>query len=162
MGMYDGILREAIHRFKYQDRPQLAEPLGLLLTQYAHSQSSDLNALRFDGLLPVPMHPVRQRLRGYNQSERLARVLSRELGIPQANNLLLRRRSTRPQVGLDREARQINLRAAFTVPNPEIVAGKALLLVDDVSTTGSTLHECAHSLKSAGAKSVYALTLAAG
>jgi len=162
MGQYDGVLRALIHRFKYRDRPQLAEPLGILLADFARIQSSSLHDLCFDALLPVPMHPVRQRLRGYNQSDRLARVVARELGLPLETQMLTRPRATRPQVGLTGDARRINLRAAFAVPHPELVSGKTLLIVDDVTTTGSTLDACAATLQAAGATAVYALALAAG
>ncbi|MBV9852891.1 MAG: ComF family protein [Armatimonadetes bacterium] len=162
MGAYEGVLRAAVHQFKYRDRPQMAEPLGLLLADHARAQSVALHDLRFDALLPVPMHPIRRRLRGYNQSERLARVLARDLGLPLEVKSLIRTRATRPQVGLTGDARRHNLRGAFAVPRPAKVAGRTLLLVDDVVTTGSTLSECAAILKAAGAKAVYALTLAAG
>ena len=137
-------------------------PLGCLLAEHARAQASALNGLRFDGLLPVPMHPVRERVRGYNQSERLARVVAAELGLPLLPRVLVRARSTRPQVGLSEDARRTNLRGAFAVKQPERVAGKTLLLIDDVVTSGSSLHECAAALNAAGAKAVYALTLAAG
>jgi len=162
VGAYDGVLRHAIHQFKYRDRPQLAIPLGLLLTAYAREQAAVLNGLQFDALLPVPMHPVRQRIRGYNQSERLARVLSQDLSLLLSTNALVRVRPTRPQVGLSAEARRTNLRGAFAVKRTEWVSGKTLLLVDDVVTSGSSLYECSVTLKAAGAKAVYALTLAAG
>ena len=162
LGTYEGVLRAAIHQFKYRDRPQLAEPLGLLLTDYARAHAADLHGLAFDALLPVPMHPARRRLRGYNQSERLARVLSRELALPLDSRSLVRARRTRPQVGLSEDARRHNLHGAFAVPHPTAITGKCLLLVDDVETTGSSLHGCAVVLKAAGAKAVYALTLAAG
>ncbi len=162
LGVYDGVLRHAIHQFKYRDRPQLAGPLGHLLADYARVQASDLNHLRFDALLPVPMHPVRQRIRGYNQSERLARILGAELSLPLLPNVLIRVRPTRPQVGLSGEARRTNLRGAFNVKQPDLVCGKTLLLIDDVVTSGSSLHECAVVLNTAGAQAVYALTLAAG
>lgn len=162
MGAFDGILQTAIHHFKYHDRPQLAVPLGALLASYARAESVQLNDLRFDALLPVPMHSVRRRLRGYNQSERLARIVSAELGLPLMTNALLRTRPTRPQVGLTGEARRRNLHGAFAVRSLELVNGKTFLLIDDVATSGSSLHECAATLKLAGAKAVYALTLAAG
>ena len=162
LGVYDGVLRHAIHQFKYRDRPQLAGPLGHLLADYARVQASDLNHLRFDTLLPVPMHPVRQRIRGYNQSERLARILGAELSLPLLPNVLVRVRPTRPQVGLSGEARRTNLRGAFNVKQPDLVCGKTLLLIDDVVTSGSSLHECAVVLDAAGAQAVYALPLAAG
>ncbi len=162
LGAYDGVLRHTIHQFKYRDRSQLAVPLGRLLAEYARAHASELNALHFDVLLPMPMHPVRQRVRGYNQSERLARVLSSELDLPLLTGVLVRARPTRPQVGLSGEARRTNLRGAFTVSQPDSVQGKTLLLVDDVVTSGSSLHECAAALSAAGAQAVYALTLAAG
>lgn len=159
-GGYEGVLRDAIHRFKYHDRPALAEPLGAHLAAFARTQASALNALHFDALVPVPMHPVRRRLRGYNQSERLARVVGRELGLPVQPQWLLRTRATHPQVGLSGEARTANLHGAFAAS--EGVVGKMILLIDDVTTTGSTLDECAKTLKAAGTKAVYTLTLAAG
>ena len=134
MGAYDGVLRHAIHQFKYRERPQLAVPLGRLLAAYAREQAPALNGLRFDALLAVPMHPVRQRQRGYHQSARLARVLGRELGLPLSTDSLLRIRPTRPQVGLSADARRTNLQGAFAVRQPEAVAAKTLLLVDDVVT----------------------------
>lgn len=137
LGAYDGVLRHAVHQFKYRDRPQLAVPLGRLLAEYARAHAFDLNGLRFDALLPVPMHPVRQRIRGYNQSERLARVLGEELGLPLLVNALVRARPTCPQVGLSAETRRTNLRGAFTVKQPALVMGKTLLLIDDVVTTGN-------------------------
>ncbi len=142
--------------------PQLAVPLGRRLAGFARDNAPALNNLQFDALLPVPMHPVRQRLRGYNQSERLARVVGAELGLPLLTRALARTRPTRPQVGLTGDARRGNLLGAFAVRQPEAVAGKTLLLVDDVATTGASLSECAAALKAAGAKAVYALTLAAG
>jgi ComF family protein len=162
LGAYDGVLRAAIHQFKYRDRPQLAAPLGLRLAAFARESAPDLNGLRFDALLPMPMHPVRRRLRGYNQSERLARVVASELALPLLTDALVRTRPTRPQVGLTGEARRTNLSGAFTIRHPEAIQGKALLLLDDVVTTGSSLHECALILNAYGAKAVYALTLAAG
>lgn len=162
MGAYEGVLQTAIHHFKYHDCPQLALPLGAALAAFARSQAPALNHLHFDALLPMPMHPVRRRLRGYNQSERLVRVVSSELGLPLLSHALIRVRPTRPQVGLAAGDRRSNLAGAFAVRQPDAVHGKTLLLIDDVATTGSSLHECALVLKAAGAKAIYALTLAAG
>ncbi len=162
MGAYEGVLRDAIHQFKYRDRPQLAEPLGARLAEYARVNARDLNGLAFDAVVPVPMHPARKRLRGYNQAERLACVAARELQLPHEPGLLVRPRPTRPQVGLEAAARHNNLADAFQSPPPAGAHGKALLLIDDVSTTTTTLHACARALQTAGAASVYALTLAAG
>lgn len=162
LGAYEGVLRDAVHQFKYRDRPQLAVPLGKLLAESARAHSSALNGLRFDALLPVPMHPARQRVRGYNQAERLARVVGAELSLPLPVGVLVRARAARAQVGMTANERRTNLTGAFVVRRPEWVAGKTLLLIDDVMTTGSSLHECAAALKAAGVEAVYALTLAAG
>ncbi len=162
LGAYEGVLRDAVHQFKYRDRPQLALPLGRLLAESARAQSPALNGLRFDALLPVPMHQARQRVRGYNQAERLARVVGAELGLPLPEGVLTRARAARAQVGMAAGERRTNLVGAFAVCRPEWVQGKTLLLIDDVMTTGSSLHECAVVLKVAGAEAVYALTLAAG
>ena len=162
LGAYEGVLQTAIHHFKYHDRPQMAVPLGQSLAQFARDHAAELHGLKFDALLPMPMHPIRRRLRGYNQSERLTQVVSKELSLPLLTSCLVRTRPTRPQVGLARDARRGNLRGAFAVRSPETVAGKTLLLLDDVATTGSSLHLCAEKLKASGAQAVYALTLAAG
>ncbi len=162
LGAYQGVLREAVHGFKYRNCPALAEPLGGLLAAQARTQSAALHGLKFDGVLPMPMHAARRRTRGYNQSERLARVVARELGLPLETSLLLRARATRPQVGLSAAHRRSNLQGAFRVSRPQDAAGKTFLLVDDVMTTGTSLSECAAMLKLAGARGVYALALAAG
>lgn len=158
---YAGDLRLAIHLLKYRDKPMLAEPLGKLLAEFAGEERRALHGLEFDAVIPVPMHPARQRLRGYNHAERLAQAFAAELGLVVDCRLLRRARNTHPQVGFAREKRLANLAGAFAA-FPDRCAGKTLLLIDDVSTTGSTLHECAAALKSAGAKAVYCLTLAAG
>jgi len=147
---------------KYRDRPQLAEPLGTALATFATASDSTYAGLKFDLVMPVPMSSARQRVRGYNQAERLAQVVARELSVPLNTTAAARSRSVRPQVGLSREARQRNLAGAFTVKETAIVTGKTILLIDDVSTTGSSLHEVSKALKAAGAKGVYGLTLAAG
>lgn len=158
-GAYEGVLRDAIHRLKYRDRPGLAEPLGIRLAAYARTESAALHSLKFDAVIPVPMHPIRQRQRGYNQAERLAWVVASELGLTVQTRCLFRTRSTRPQVGLAADIRATNLKDAFRAS--EAVADKTLLLIDDVTTTGSTLNACATTLTRAGAAAVYALVLAA-
>jgi ComF family protein len=161
MGAYEGVLQHAIHLLKYRDRPGLAEPLGTALAHYARREAPSLGSLHVDAVAPIPMHPSRRRIRGYNQAERLARTVARELDLPLATDLLIRRSNTRPQVGLSQEARRQNLSNAFAVGNRP-PTGMRILLIDDVSTTGSSLHECAKALKAEGASKVYGLTLAAG
>lgn len=161
MGAHEGVLQRAVHLLKYRDRPGLADPLGVALADYARRQAQALGNLQLDFVAPIPMHPARRRVRGYNQAERLARVVARKLSIPLSTDLLIRRVNTRPQVGLTQEERRQNLSTAFA-PGKQDATGARVLLIDDVSTTGASLHECAKALKSAGAQSIYGLTLAAG
>jgi ComF family protein len=115
----------------------------------------------FDAIVPAPLHAAWQRVRGYNHAGRLVRVVGAALGIPVRTDLLRRVRATRPQVGLDGEKRRNNLAGAFRA-NSKAVDGLTVLLIDDVSTTGATLRECAKTLKLAGARVVYGLSLGAG
>ena len=161
LGVYRGVLRDAIHNLKYRDRPQLARPLAIILADYAKAHSASFHDLQFDAVIAIPMHPSRRRQRGYNQAERIAAAFARELGLNLETNVVKRNRKTKSQVGLSARERANNITDAFNVPNSERTAGKTYILIDDVTTTGSTLHECAKSLKAASASKVYALTLAA-
>ena len=160
LGLYAGLLRDAVHHLKYHDKPMLAVPLGKLMSQFARSIPHRFGDLEIDIVIAVPMDPRRQRQRGYNQAERLAIVVARELDIAYKGKVLRRRMRSRPQVGLDHEERAVNLAGGFVATSQ--CCDRAVLLVDDVSTTGATLRECALALKAAGTKSVYCLTLAAG
>ena len=111
----------------------------------------------FTIIVPVPMHPIRRILRGFNSSERLARVLASETGVPMAN-ALKRLRNTPQQSRLSAEERRSNLRNAFAAVRP--LEGERILLTDDVRTTGTTARECARTLLAAGAKSVCVVTFA--
>lgn len=150
---YQSPLDQVIHRFKYEGYFALAEPLAEYLTTGwpAWEQPLDL-------VLPIPLHPRRQRRRGYNQSALLARPLSQALGIAFAPMALHRVRHTIPQVGLGPEERRDNVRGAFSAD--PCVAGHHILLVDDVLTTGATMRSAAEALLSAGAASVSAYCLA--
>ena len=160
-GVHDGALREAVHWLKYRDRPFLAEPLGAILVECAERNTKLLGGLAFDAVIPVPMHPSRKRVRGYNQAERLAKVVGRLLRVPVDTSGLIRVKNTRSQVGQSAAMRQTNVESAFRA-NSDSLTGQTLLLIDDVTTTGTTLKRCADALKQAGARSVYALALAAG
>lgn len=118
-------------------------------------------------LIPVPLHFTRERERGFNQAELLARGLRQRLrkarlpGLPQLEvGCLRRRRATPPQSGLDHRARMENVRRAFEVCRSEGIRGRSVILVDDVMTTGATASACARALKRAGAMKVIVLTLA--
>ena len=151
---YASPMKEAIGLFKYQGKLSLTRTLTRALIQA-------LPALPpIDGLMAVPLHPSRLRAREYNQSSLLAYRLSRHLHLPVYYSCLIRTRPTPPQTTLKKKARLTNLRRAFAVSNPLLIKGKRILLVDDVLTTGATLHECAKTLRRAGSGPVYGLTLA--
>lgn len=154
---YGGIVREAIHAFKFGGRRGLADPLGDLL---AGIGLSALPGAKPDLLVPVPLHRRRQRERGYNQALLLARRLERTWGVPVARDALVRLTATFPQADLDAAGRRRNVRGAFEVTGREAIAGRHVVLVDDVLTTGATAGECARSLSRAGASVVGIITIA--
>jgi ComF family protein len=152
---FDGVIRQAIHQLKYQNLRALAQPLARLLSDYL-----TLNPVPADVLIPVPLHPKRQRERGYNQSELLARELEGMVQLPLAGDCLLRQRNTPPQARTTSvEERKRNIANAFTCPDNKI-RNLRVLLIDDVSTSGATLDAAAEALKTGGASSVWGLTLA--
>lgn len=154
-----GIVRDFIHRFKYERDYFLRHPLA----NWAAEGLEDERIARrpFDALVPVPLHPARRREREFNQAEALAELLALRAGTP-VLPALQRIRYTTTQTRLDRNERMENLRGAFRVRHPAAVKSRHLLLVDDVFTTGSTVDECARVLRHAGAASVRALTVARG
>lgn len=151
-GPYEGALRDIIHAFKYDPRPTLARPLAALLRA-----QPDVMALLdgIDAIVPVPLHPSRQRKRGFNQAEALAKALAADAPVVRA---LRRVRKTRPQMELPAAQRHRNVRDAFRLARG-IVIPRCALLVDDVSTTGATLEACARVLKDAGVREVRAVTV---
>jgi ComF family protein len=149
-------LREAIHDFKYRDLTALAAPLGRLM---AGAWTALDGGWLPHGVVAVPLHPHRQRQRGYNQSALLAGELAAALELPLWDGILRRVKATVPQVDLDVEERKINVQDAFRC-QPGSLAGRSVLLVDDVCTTGATLASACQALKEAGASSVLAYTLA--
>ena len=151
-GRHAGILRQAILAFKYSRATELTAPLADRLLQVLAQQS-----WRFDRIVPVPLSPQRLRERGYNQASLLSRVLSEKLGIPCQPTDLRRIRNTSQQTQLSGRQRIENVKGAFAASTD--FAGQALLLVDDVITTGSTLSACASALIAGGAGTVYALTI---
>jgi ComF family protein len=163
-GVYGTKLRSLLHLLKYDGIEGLARPLGALLADPVLA-IPDLP----EGLVavPVPLFGRRHRKRGFNQSERLARGLMAalrrrrpEVRIKLAAALLMRRRETQSQAGLNPHERRRNVRGAFFVPRPEMVAGRNVLLVDDIYTTGATARACSTALAKAGAGAVWVATVA--
>jgi ComF family protein len=152
---FGGAVAQAIRRLKYASRPDLARPLAELLRHAARDAS-----LCADLLVPVPLHPRRLAERGYNQAALLARPLALELGARFAPRALRRCRDTPRQVTLERAARRANVAAAFVARTPGELGGRRVVLVDDVVTTGATLHACRSALLAAGAASVVCVVVA--
>lgn len=146
-----GLVRDAIHRFKYGGDFHLRRPLAQWLADSVRDpRIADVSP---DALVPVPLHPRRARERGFNQAAILARLASSLTGLP-CEELLRRVRYTTTQTHFDRRARLANLRGAFVPARRARIAGRRLVLVDDVFTTGATADECARVLRQAGAADV--------
>ncbi len=150
---YGGAVRGLIQHFKFGGQVALAAPLARLLLAAREPPPGDV-------LVPVPLHAARLRQRGYDQAACLAHRLGRAVRRPVLNGTLVRRRATRPQVGLHLQARRQNLAEAFAVRRPRAVAGYRVILVDDVMTTGATLSACTAALRAAGAADVVVWVLA--
>jgi ComF family protein len=156
LGPYEGALRVLVHELKYRGRRRVAVRLAETL-----ASSSEVRRLVAGAhvLVPVPLHPRRERERGFNQSELLARALAERCRIPVAR-ALVRREDTPPQTGLSAAARRANVAAAFALRRRAAVASRVVVLVDDVLTTGATARACARLIVDAGATEVRLLTAA--
>ena len=149
-----GAAQKAVHRLKYNGVRGLAGPMGAAMAQHLQR-----HGVEPDVIVPVPLHRSRQRERGYNQAELLARAVGRWLETPVDASLLVRTESAGPQArSASREERQANVAGAFKAQREAI--GKSIVIVDDVTTTGATLQSCAATVRQAGARRVWGLTFA--
>ncbi|MBZ5704515.1 MAG: ComF family protein [Acidobacteriia bacterium] len=162
-GSYDGGLRELIHLLKYEQVRPAANVLGRMLAEVMASLEPGFSESAVV-VVPVPLHARKLRQRGFNQSQLIAQAA---LKLRQADGklalnaqVLERQRETQSQIGLTRHQRRENIRGAFAVAKPDEVAGREVLLVDDVLTTGTTASECARVLRRAGAAKVWVATVA--
>ncbi|HEU0113683.1 MAG TPA: phosphoribosyltransferase family protein [Thermomicrobiales bacterium] len=152
-GPYDGWIGAAVVAMKYHGERARAAHLGATLA--APLAQAPRDAI----VVPTPLHPARLRRRGFNQVELIAREAAKHTG-HRVEPLLVRVRDTPHQVGLDGAARRRNVRDAFAVREPAKVAGRTVVVVDDVVTTGATVGACADALRRAGASAVWAVSLA--
>lgn len=152
-GEYTGGLERVLHAFKFERHDFLDAPLATLLEEALRANGD----LSFDALVPVPMHAKKQRSRGYNQAELLARGLARRTGIRCDTSLLKKIEEGSAQSTLPRAARAANVRGAYAASD---AGDRSLLVIDDISTTGETVRSCANALLRAGAARVCALTVA--
>ncbi len=151
--VFEDPVRNALHKLKYRRDISMGDSLASQMLPFVR----ELN-WQIDMIVPIPLGKQRRRERGYNQVGMIAKPLAMALNVEYAPNELMRRKETRTQVGLTRQERRDNVREAFQAGTG--VVGKTVLVLDDVSTTGSTLSSSAETLFSSGAKDVYALTVA--
>ena len=152
--VFEGPIRHAIHTMKYRRNAALGDALAPHLAGYVHQLG-----WRVDLVVPVPLSRQRMKERGYNQASLFAFPLATLQGWRYSSQVLVRTRETRSQVGLSPLERKVNISGAFRA-EPALAKDKAILLVDDVVTTGATLAACSETLVEAGAQVVYALTMA--
>ncbi len=150
---FDGLVKDAIYQLKYKNLKAIAHPLAQLMSEYLED-----NPLPSDVLVPVPLHQRRIRERGYNQCSLLAGELGGLISLPVVSDSLVRKVNTPPQTRMSAEERKRNVSGAFSCGGR--LRDKAVILIDDVSTTGATLESCAIALKEAGALSVWGFALA--
>ncbi|MDR4988087.1 MAG: phosphoribosyltransferase family protein [Bacteroidales bacterium] len=152
-----GKVQRVIHQFKYKGNTALGFYLGEMLGR-------DLRSSGFyediDCILPVPLHPKRERMRGFNQSEVIARGIAASMSVPCHPSWLIRKKATATQTRRARFSRWQNVAEVFETPSPELLVNKSVLLVDDVITTGSTLEACAQKLLAVEGVRVWVATLA--
>lgn len=155
VGLYIGVLREIILKFKEKDF--LKTVLGSLLLSVV---TKNIDNDRFDLIVAVPLSKKKEFGRDYNQSQLLAELLADKTNKEVVSGNLIRVKDTKPQFELTRAERLVNLKDAFFVKDPPVFKNKNILLVDDIATTCSTLEECSKTLKNAGAKKVFCAVLA--
>ena len=155
---YESIIREKIIDYKFNERTYLYKTFAKIILK-------DEKICRFlkercDIIIPIPMHKYKKRLRGYNQTELIAKELSNTLKIPINTKILIKKKNNKTQSTLTKSERTKNVKGAFEALDIENIKNKEILLFDDIYTTGNTLNECSKILKKVGAKSVITLTLA--
>ena len=157
-GTYEGALKDIILLFKYRKLAILGRGLAAIAGEAVGRDAELWSGV--DAVIPVPLHPRRKRERGFNQSRVFAAELGRIVNKDVRDGVLVKIRNVPPQTSLEGHERAGNVRGAYRVAKEDFVAGKILMLVDDVYTTGATVGECARTLIEAGAKEVRAVTIA--
>lgn len=155
----DGTLQTLIHHLKYDDMPEIGVELGKFVGTTLRSMLGDA---AIGGLVPVPLHPAKERERGYNQSEFICKGISKVTGLKVFPHVLRRTRHTQTQTRLNAQERKENVADAFALDSryARLVNGATFLIVDDIITTGATIDECARVLKENGAARVLAASVA--
>jgi len=155
---YENILIKCIHQFKYRGKTRMINTFEKMFEKVLSKDILFRHSI--DLIIPVPLHKKRRRRRGYNQSEIIAKHLSKVYCLPMSSQILIKTKNTVPQMKLSKKLRIKNLTDSFSSKNIHILKNKNIMLVDDVITTGTTLNTCAKKLIKAGAKKVFVFTLA--
>jgi ComF family protein len=156
--MYEGVIKNLIHEFKYNRKDYLGPILSKPMTEFIKEYNIPINYIDF--IIPMPLHKARLREREFNQAQVLAKFISQEFKKDMLGDTLYRHRYTKTQTDLQIKDRFFNVKGSFSVNKHPDLKGKNLLLIDDVLTTGATSSEAAKTLKDAGANIVFVLTLA--
>ncbi len=152
------LVSRCIHEFKYRRIRSLSPVIADLLVSYLRYYHTPVAPHTL--IIPIPLHPRKERVRGFNQAMLLANELSKKLSLPIDEQTLVRIIATPPQAMLTARSRRENVQNVFSVRNTAELRGKSIILVDDVKTTGATLKQAAYILKKAGAKKIWAITIA--
>lgn len=156
------LTRKIIHQFKYEPYlKKLAPHIAQILARYFVLTKNNTNVIWDNSVLvPVPSEKSRLKYRGYSQTEFLANELGQIINVPTVLKNLVKIKKTKPQAGLSAQEREVNLQNAFKVLYPELLKNKKVFLIDDVYTTGSTMEECAKTLKNTGIKKIFGISIA--
>ena len=154
--LYDGLWKEILHLYKFNQQILLAREFAILSSEHF----LDLNFQEYDYLIPVPLDTARFKERKFNQAQLLAEKLALFYNKKVCSNILFKRKTISPQSSLSRKERILNIKGAFSITHKEWIKNKKILLIDDVKTTGATLHECAKTLSKAKPKFIDSFTLA--
>lgn len=163
-GRYEDELKDAIWQLKYKKRNELAKPLGKLIARKFENREKGFNPEQYC-IIPIPLHPVKEQERGFNQAEYIANSFSQETGIALVKNALIKTINTNPQAKtLHRAERIKNLEHAFSANMDvrQLYSNKIVILIDDVATTGATLFDASRALAEAGAENIIGLVVAHG
>lgn len=154
---YEGIIRDKILQYKFEDKAYIYKTFAKIVLK--NKKVCGL-LKKYDIIIPVPIHKKRKLQRGYNQTQLIAKEISKNIDIKLCNNVLVKNKNTIAQSKLNKNKRKQNIKGAFKALNVQNIQGKSVLLFDDIYTTGSTSNECSKILKEAGAKTVGVLTIA--
>ncbi len=154
---YEEIIRDMLINYKFNNKPYLYKTFSKIIL---NNKKICGFLKKYDIIIPVPIHKRRKQQRGYNQTELIAKEISKNLNIKIEKDILIKSINTRAQSELNKKDRQCNLKGAFKLQNMQKITNKNVLIIDDIYTTGSTVNECSRMIKLARAKSIGILTIA--